>query len=140
MPCRTCLVKLAALALLLPAATTQAQAARVRYHYVPCEGSDGCTFRLEKPCAQVGEKLTWFGLVKQPYPCPPKPTGIVTFQHPATHHPVNVPLALPTDSSPNMEYRSNRVIYNYGSETVEVHFLSDGTFDVIYSSGLLRAP
>jgi hypothetical protein len=39
-----------------------------------------------------------------------------------------------------MEYRTRRVIYNYGSDTVEVHFLPDGSVDVIYNSGLFRAP
>ena len=39
-----------------------------------------------------------------------------------------------------LEYRYNRIIYYYGSETVEVVFLTDGTVDVVYNSGLLRGP
>jgi hypothetical protein len=62
----------------------------------------------------------------------------VTFGHPCTGQTVVVPLALP-DSTPQMEYRPNRVIYNYGSYTVEVHFLANGLVDVIYNSGLFRA-
>jgi hypothetical protein len=62
---------------------------------------------------------------------------MVTFRHPCTGLTVVAPLALP-DSTPRMEYRTNRVIYNYGSYTVEVHFLPDGRVDVIYNSGLFR--
>jgi hypothetical protein len=40
-----------------------------------------------------------------------------------------------------MAYRTNRVVYNYGSYTVEVQFLPDGSANVVYNSGLLvRAP
>ena len=49
------------------------------------------------------------------------------------------PLALPPDI-PRMEYRTNRTIYNYGTDTVEVRFLADGAADVIYTSGAFRAP
>jgi hypothetical protein len=41
---------------------------------------------------------------------------------------------------PRMEHRTDRVIYNYGSDTVEVHFQSDGSADVIYNSGVRRVP
>ena len=52
---------------------------------------------------------------------------------------ITVPLALP-DSTPRMEYVRDRVVYNYGDYTVEVQFLPDGSADVFYDSGLLRAP
>ena len=45
---------------------------------------------------------------------------------------------LPRDT-PVMEYRTNRTIYDYGTYSVEIHFLADGTADVIYNSGLKRA-
>jgi hypothetical protein len=64
---------------------------------------------------------------------------MVTFRHPCTGRSLVLPLALPRDT-PQMEYRTNRTIYNYGSYTVEVSFLADGTADVIYNNGLLRAP
>jgi hypothetical protein len=48
-----------------------------------------------------------------------------------------VPLALP-EGTPNMEYRTNRILYNYGSYSVAVHFLADGSVDVVYDSGFFR--
>jgi hypothetical protein len=39
-----------------------------------------------------------------------------------------------------MEHRADRTIYDYGSYTVSVVFLPDGTVSVIYDSGLMRAP
>jgi hypothetical protein len=50
---------------------------------------------------------------------------------------VNVPLALP-DGTPVIEHVGQRIVYNYGSYTVEVRFLPDGGVDVVYNSGLLR--
>ncbi|HMF14717.1 MAG TPA: hypothetical protein VKE94_20515, partial [Gemmataceae bacterium] len=86
-----------------------------------------------------GERLTWT-LRWEPYNCPPpRATRMVTFRHPCTGRNIVLPLHLPLDT-PVMEYRANRTIYNYGTDTVEVHFLRDGTADVIYTSGLVRAP
>ena len=50
-----------------------------------------------------------------------------------------MPLAL-SASTPRMGYTSDRVTYNFGSDTVEVQFLPDGSAYVYYDSGLLRAP
>jgi hypothetical protein len=110
----------------------QAAAARLRYHYVPADTQGNLNLT-------TGERLTllsgW-----EPYPCPPRPNQCVRFRHPCSGQSVQVPLALPADSTPRLEHRTNRVIYNYGSDTVQVHFLADGSVDVIYTSGLLRAP
>jgi hypothetical protein len=51
---------------------------------------------------------------------------------------VVVPLALPC-GTPVIEHVWRRTVYNYGSYTVEVRFLPDGSVDVMYDSGLLRA-
>ena len=51
---------------------------------------------------------------------------------------ITVPLSFP-EGTPRIEHRADRVIYNYGSYTVEVHFLPDGSVDVVYNSGLRRA-
>jgi hypothetical protein len=74
-----------------------------------------------------------------PYNCEPKPNCQKTFRHPCTGQCLNVPLRLPLDSTPNIEHRRDRVIYNYGSYTVEIDFLPDGSVNVIYNSGLMRA-
>ena len=128
----------AAAALLLLGLAGQAAAARLRYHYVPADGCGTLNLRPVGPAAP-GERLVWLG-GWEPYCEAPRPNCNVTFRHPCTGQTVTVPLALPVDSTPRMEYRTSRVIYNYGSYTVEVHFLPDGSADVIYNSGLFRAP
>jgi len=128
---------LAAVVVLLTAAGG-AQAARVRYHYTILDDR-GTTIVQPVTQGSPGERLTW-RMRWEPYNCPPpRATCMVTFRHPCTGKTIILPLGLPADT-PRMEYRNNRVIYNYGSDTVEVHFLTDGSADVIYNSGLLRAP
>jgi hypothetical protein len=46
-------------------------------------------------------------------------------------------LALP-EGTPVIMHVWQGIVYDYGSYTVEVRFLSDGSVDVIYNSGLLR--
>jgi hypothetical protein len=120
------------------AAAGSAQAARLRYHYIAMD-ERGTT--IVQPIAQgsPGERLTW-SLRWEPYNCPPpRATCMVTFTQPYTGRPLVLPLGLPPDV-PRMEYRTNRVVYDYGSDTVEVHFLTNGSADVIYTSGFRRAP
>jgi hypothetical protein len=122
--------------LLLPAGP--AEAARVCFRYVPIDPAGNTSL---KPVATgvVGQRVGYLGAVRQPYNCQPRPTHLVTFVHPFTHQQITVPLAFP-EGTPRLEYRRDRVIYNYGSYTVEALFLRDGSVDVIYDSGLLRAP
>lgn len=118
---------------LLLAAAPSADAARVRYHFTPDPASNGCL-----KAAAAGQRLTLSGW--QAYNCPaPRATQLVSFRHPCTGQTVTLPLALP-ESTPRMEYVRDRVVYDYGNYTVEVRFLKDGSADVIYDSGLLRAP
>jgi len=58
----------------------------------------------------------------------------------ATGQPLTLPLHLPIDSTPRMEYRTDRVVYDYGTGSVQVLFLPDGSAYVVYEDGLLRAP
>jgi hypothetical protein len=62
---------------------------------------------------------------------------MVTFRHPFTGRNVTVPLRLP-EGPPRLEHRSDRIVYNYGDYIVEARFLTDGSVDVVYNSGLLR--
>jgi len=129
MSCRTLLIA----AGFLFTATQSAEAARTRFHLTPDTSGNGC---LGVPTA--GERLMLTGW--KPYNCPPpRATQLVSFRHPATGQTVSVPLALPA-STPRMGYSRDRVTYNYGSDTVEVQFLPDGSAYVYYDSGLLRAP
>ena len=105
-----------------------AEAARVRFHYGP--GDLGGT---------QGQRISWLGAPREPVPGVPGPMVPVTFQHLFTRAIVTVPLALPP-GTPTIEHVRNRIVYNYGSYTVGVHFLPDGSVDVIYNSGFLRAP
>jgi hypothetical protein len=125
--------RLAVAGALLLIAALPADAARVRYHFSPEPGGNGCL----KPAA-AGERMTLRGW--QPYNCPPpRATQLVSFRHPCTGQAVTVPLALP-DGTPRMEYVRDRVVYDYSGYTVEVRFLKDGSADVVYETGLLRAP
>jgi hypothetical protein len=129
---------LAGVVLVLACAAAPARAAFVRYHYVP--GGPGGCFRLDDSRGYPGERLTWRG-TWVPYNCPPeRPTARVTFRQPFTNQPMTLPLHLPIDSVPRMEYRPDRVVYDYGTGSVVVQFLPDGTAFVIYNDGLLRAP
>src|SRR5262249_45232162 len=107
-------------------------------HYVPA--GPGACYRLDDSRGAPGERLTWRA-AWEPFDCPPeRPTANVTFRHPCTGQPITLPLHLPTDSTPRMEYRPNRVVYDYGTGSVEVFFQPDGTAYVIYNGGLFRAP
>jgi hypothetical protein len=111
-------------------------AAVARFHYVPADNSG----KMVLPAGsggQTGEHFGWFGIQRQPCCQPPRPTRMMTFCHPFTGRPAIVPLALPA-GTPNIEHSANRIVYNYGSYTVQVIFLADGSVDVIYNSGFLR--
>jgi hypothetical protein len=117
--------------------TGTAAAAQVRFHYVPI---DACGRTALQPTGGgAGETLRWFGRVREPTNVAPRPTHVVTFRHPYTGHNVSVPMALP-QGTPRIEYARTRIVYNYGSYTVEAQFRSDGSVDVVYNSGFLRAP
>jgi hypothetical protein len=130
---------LVALCLLLPAT---ARAARVRYHFVPNGPKGEMLLTPAVPGGPSGELLTWTGGVRGPYNCPPpRPTRMVPFVHPCTQQPIVLPLALPV-GTPVVEHRRRGtwISYNYGSYAVEVDFQPDGSVNVVYNSGLLRAP
>jgi hypothetical protein len=131
------LFPMTAVALLVLVHTGTATAARVRYHYVPDNGTP--CLRLAGAPNAPGERLS-LSMRWEPYPCPP-PRAVrpVCFRHPCTGADIQVPLGLP-EGTPQIEHRPNRIVYNYGSYTVEAHFLDDGSVDVIYNSGLFRAP
>ncbi|MGE3804254.1 MAG: hypothetical protein AB7K24_06245 [Gemmataceae bacterium] len=115
--------------LIVVTVSSSVDAAIARYHYVPVDA----TGMLQ---LQSGEKTSVFGRV--PDDCPPPATCLVPFKHCITGQTLLVPLALPPDT-PIIYHRSNRIVYSYGSYTVTVQFLQDGSVDVIYNSGWLRA-
>jgi hypothetical protein len=111
-----------------------ATAAQVRYHFTPAEI---CATNVLKTPATAGTRVAWFGLYRALYPGQPRATHVVTFRHPFTGANVAVPLAFPL-GSPRLEYRADRIIYNYGSYSVEAHFYADGSVDTVYNSGPFR--
>jgi len=131
---RSTLAKLTAVAVVMVAGET-ASAAIAVFHFVPVNGT-GAVQLVPAPSGAPADRLSVLG--RNPYCCPPTPTCVVPFCHPYTSVTLNIPLALP-DSTPQMMHRRDRVIYNYGSYTVTVHFLPDGSVDVIYNSGFFRA-
>ena len=124
---------IAALAAALTAIGT-AEAARLRYHYVP-GGADGVMSLAPSSFGTPGVRITLRGS------CPdnrePRATCVKTFRHPCSGQMVNVPLNLP--GNPKIYYKTNAVLYDYSGDFVEVRFLTDGSVEVIYSTGLFRA-
>jgi hypothetical protein len=121
----------------LTLAAPSAHAERVRYHFA---ATDVCGNTAQTPagkCNAIGERASYLGLGNSPYNGAIRPNYMVTFRNPVTKGTVTVPLALP-EGTPQMQYRANRAIFNYGTYQVEVHFLADGSVDVIYDSGPFR--
>ena len=125
---------LAALCCLLAGA---AQAAEIRFHYVPIDGAGNTTLRPIASSGTAGEKLRFAGTVRRPFANQPRPTHLITFRHPYTGCHITVPLAFPA-GTPLILYRSDRIVYDYTGYTVEAHFLPDGAVDVVYKNGLLQ--
>lgn len=130
--------RILAAAFVLAAACGTARAERVRFHYVPADGAGNVVIARSSPQGAVGERRSWYGGPAEPAVGSPRPNYVVTFRHPYTGGNVNVPLALPVDSTPRVEHRGDRTIFNYGSYTVETQFLPDGSVDVTYNSGFGR--
>jgi hypothetical protein len=128
-------LRLAAITILVLAMASTARAERVKFHYA---AADICAGRLVPGGPDVvGERIGIFGTSREPVHCRLRPTHLVTYHHPCTNAMVTVPLRLPEDT-PRIEHRGDRIIYNYGSYTIETIFISDGSVDVIYNSGGLR--
>jgi hypothetical protein len=123
------------LAALLLLDGSPALAARVRYHFTPVDANGSTTL---KPGDVSGyePRAPVLG-IQRPVPGPPPGTTfLITFWHNLSSRNVTVPVTLP-EGTPTIEHVRNRIIYNYGSYTVDVRFLPDGSVDVIYDSGLL---
>jgi hypothetical protein len=110
-----------------------AAAARARYRYVaaPTVG-DPAAYTLAG-----AEKLSTFGTVLSTGGTPPRATNIVSYRHPYTGRAARVPIAFPL-GTPNIQYRGDRVVYDYDTFAVSVRFLPDGSVEVTYDSGFLR--
>lgn len=121
----------------LVALTSRVSAEAVRFRYAPADAC-GTMFQVAAgPGGAIGEKLTGFGLMPQPFNQAFRPNQIVTFRHPCNGRNVTIPLTLPA-GTPRLEHRADSIVYNYGSYSTTVRFLPDGAVDVIYNSGFLR--
>jgi hypothetical protein len=113
-------------------------AAELRFHYVAIDEAGNTRLApIAGAGGGVGERVEFLGSVREPINAPPRPTHRVTFKHPYTGRTITIPLSLPEDT-PRMRLSRSRVIYDYGSYTVEARFQPDGSVDVVYNSGLLR--
>ena len=119
--------------------TGSAGAAMARFHYVPVDANGNTQLQPCGPCNSPGERVRWLGAVREGYTNQPRPTHMVTFRHPYNCREITVPMAFPAGTA-RLEHRRDRVIYNYGSYTVEAHFLQDGSVDVVYNAGLRPLP
>ena len=116
-------------------ATPCLRAEVVRFRYVP----DACGNMVLACDANglPGQRSTWYFGPLQSISTPIRPNVVVTFRHVYTGRDVTVPLALPAET-PRLEHRPAAFVYNYGSYTVQVRFLPDGSVETIYNSGFLR--
>ena len=136
---RTRLMRAFAVAGILLLASGLAAAGEVRFHYVPVDSCGNTALKPACPCGAVGERVSWFGTVHEQFNNQPRPTHLVTFRHPYTVRNVTVAMAFPV-GTPRVEILPTRVVYHYGSYSVEARFIRDGSVDVVYNSGLGRVP
>jgi len=127
---------LLALAALLQVAG-HANAARVRYHFTPVDANGATTLR-PGDVSGYGRRLTIPGF-ERPMPGPPPGmTFLMTYWHPLSSRRITVPVTFP-DGTPTIQHGRDWIMYDYGSYSVRIRFLADGSVDVIYDNGLLRA-
>jgi len=119
--------KVALVAALWFLASGTADAAWIRFHFVPVEGCK--TLKPVEPSSDGTRQPKCFHQ--------PGPLVMVNLCHLYTGQQITVPLYLP-EGTPTIQHVWSKIVYNYGSYTVAVRFLPDGSVDVIYSSGLLR--
>jgi hypothetical protein len=122
-------------ALLLLLEGSPALAARVRCHFTPIDANGNTTLR-PGDVSGYEPRPPVLGIQRSVPGPPPGTTFLITFWHNLSSRYVTVPVTLP-EGTPTIEHMRNRIIYNYGSYTVGVRFLPDGSVDVIYDSGLL---
>ncbi len=123
--------KSALVGFLLLATAGTAKAQQVQYHYVRADGSRFLAYTPRPSYAFVRGRVYYFS--PPPQLEPPPPNTWLEFRHPHTHAYLTVPLNLP-NGMPQIEYRGDRVIYNYGGSSVVIHFVRDGSVDVTYPS------
>lgn len=125
------------LVLLCGVSPSRAAAEQVRFRFVPSSQPGVLVQVPAGPGGALGERRATALSAPQPYNAAVRPNQMVTFRHPFTGGNVTVPLRLP-DSTPLIQHRPDRVIFNYGSYAVEARFLRDGSVEVVYNSGFLR--
>jgi hypothetical protein len=112
------------------------QAAWARLHYVESGAAGALVYQLEGSASRT--TTSYFGLNVAPAPAAPRPTHIVTFRHAYTGRMVSVPIAFPI-GTPCLAYRTDGVVYDYGTYSITVRFIADGSVDVVYRSGPFRS-
>lgn len=128
---------LALLGLSAMAATTSAEV--VRFHYTPAQVCGYVSTSLK--VGADGSTGQWSSFLLSPrkdaYYCQPKATHMVTFRHPTTNQNVTVPIAFPL-GTPQVVIQSTAIVYTFTQYTIRVEFLTDGSVDVVYNSGIFR--
>lgn len=119
------------------AVPSRAAAEQVRFRFAPTGQAGVLTQVPAGPGGAIGERRATALSAPQPYPTAVRPNQMVTFRHPFTGANVTVPMRLP-ESTPLIQHRPDRVIFNYGSYAVEARFFTDGSVETVYNSGFLR--
>jgi hypothetical protein len=101
------------------------------FRFVRPYGSRTLIWRPRDSVAIVGGQI--FYLPADVTSRPPAPNNWLTFRHPYTHAYVSVPVALP-NGTPRILQHTDRVIYDYGSLSVNIQFARDGSVNVSYNS------
>jgi hypothetical protein len=115
-----------------------ASAEVLRMRYSPQDLCGHTTLKVSPDGAKGEWQAGYLGLVKRPYYCQKTPTHLVTFRHPYTARTVAVSIAFPATGTPTIYHQTDAIVYSYGTYTVRAEFLSDGSVDVVYNSGLFR--
>lgn len=123
--------------LLLLAWTPPLQADVIRYRFIATDARGSPALTPIGPGGAVGERTAYRGGAPEPYATIKRPTHFLVVVHPETRRKIQVPLTLPEDT-PRVERRAGSIVYNYGTYTVEVVFLRDGSVETVYNSGFLR--
>jgi hypothetical protein len=116
---------------------SHAAAEQLTYRYLPTSGA-GTTSLYRGSDGAAGTRRAWWGGAQRPANGEARATHVVTFRHPYNGQNVSVPITFP-DGTPRIEHLADRIVYNYGAYSITSRFLSDGSVEVTYNSGLFRA-
>lgn len=122
------------LPILISASAQRVEAEQIRIRYWPQDSGPETIMKPADPGQPTGVRVSRFGLRREPYYCLPKANCLKTYRHRCTGQTVTVPLYLPSDT-PRIAHTWSGISYQYTGFSVNVHFLEDGSVEVVYDNG-----